>query len=54
MKNSINIDKAPDKLKNIEKKDTANLKIIKFNRKDFLYYPRINKYNDKRKINKLI
>ena len=54
IKNTINTDKVTNNLKNIDKKEKEKPKIIKFDGRDFIYYPRINKYNDKRKIKKVI
>ena len=54
IKNTINTDKVTNDLQNIDIKEKERPKIIKFDGRDFIYYPRINKYNDKRKIKKVI
>lgn len=54
IKNTINTDKVTNDLQNIDIKEKEKPKIIKFDGRDFIYYPRINKYNDKRKIKKVI
>ena len=43
IKNTINTDKVTNDLQNIDIKEKENPKIIKFDGRDFIYYPRINK-----------